>query len=233
MVESLIVYSGGRGIYRRDEEEIRGEVDENTLSALETVLDLISRRGFSEVGPRPSAMDYLHHEVIYPKRGERFAWVDDWASEIELPGEIRALTRLLEYIISRVRGEAWANREESSTTYLRMRASLNKLVAENGETLLLKVSLACAGDVEIFYVPSGPDSPDVEVRSTADISIEFLRVEGRTVDASGRRKLVPGRELGIEASVVLKGVNRGLHWLSVHFPPKMPNIEVSLPLVIV
>ncbi len=232
LIENLVVYSDGTGIYRSDGEEIRGEVDGDTISALEMVLNLVSKRGFSEVSPRLGAVDFLHHEVIYPRRGERFAWVDEWASEVELPGEVRALTKLLDYAISRVRGAEWVNWEESSTAYLRMRASLDGLVVRDGATLLLKVSVACLSEVEISYTLPTPESPDVGIGSDAGISVNFLRIEGQVIDGE-RRKLLPGRKLNVEASVELKDVGRGLHWLSVHFPPRAPSVEVSLPLVVV
>ncbi|GEM_PF-3423302 len=232
LIENLIVYSDSTGIYRRDGEEIRGRVDGDTVSALEMILNLVSKRGFSEVSPRLGAVDFLHHEVIYPRRGERFAWVDEWASEVELPSEIRALTKLLDHIISIVRGVEWVNWEESSTAYLRMRASLDGLVVRDGATLLLKVSIACLGEVEISYTLPTPDSPDVKVGSDARILVNFLKVEGRVIDG-GRRKLIPRRKLEIEASVKLNDVGKGLYWLSVHFPPRTPSIEVSLPLVVV
>ncbi len=232
LIENLIVYSDGTGIYRSDGEEIRGKVNGDTIMALEAVLNMISKRGFSEVSPRPGAVDFLYHEVIYPGRGERFAWVDEWASEVGLPREIRALTKLLDYAISLITGAKWVNLEESSTAYLRMRASLDGLVVRDGATLLLEVSVACSSEVEISYTLPTPDSPDVKIESDAEISVNFLRVEGRTID-EGKRKLLPGRRLNVEVSVELKEVERGLHWLSVHFPPKAPSIEVSLPFVIV
>ena len=110
---------------------------------------------------------------------------------------------------------------------------MDRLVAREGYTLLLKVSVACADEVEISYTLPTPYSPDVEIRSDAKISVEFLRAEGRITDADGRRKLVSGRRLEIEAAVGLKDMGRGLHWLSVRFPSGTPSVEVSLPLVVV
>lgn len=232
ILESLVVYPNGMGIYRREGEEARGEVSRETISALEMVLNLISRRGFSETSPRFGAVDFLHHEVIYPRRGERFAWVDEWASEMKLPGEVRALGKLLDYTISVVRGAGWVNMEEISTAYMRMKASLNGLVVTDGVTLTLRVSVACPSGVAVSYIPQTPDSPDVEVESDMGISVKFQRVEGRVIEER-RRKLLPGRELRVEASVVLKDVDEGLHWLSIRFPPRTPSVEVSLPLLIV
>ncbi len=232
LIENLVVFSEGTGVYRRNGEEIRGRVDEDTISALEMVLNSVSARGFSEVGPKPAAMDFLHHEVIYPRRGERFAWVDEWAAEVELPREVRALTKLLDHVISRVRGSRWTNWEERSTAYLRVKAALDGIVARCGESLLLEVSVVCLSEFPITYLPPTPHSPDVDVRSGEGISIDLLKVEGRISDGY-RRKLVPGKELKVEASVRIESDSRGLHWLSVYFPPGNPSLEVSLPLVVV
>ncbi len=232
LTESLVVYSNGTGVYRSDVEESRGKVDGDTISALRTVLNSVSARGFSEVGPKPAAMDFVHHEVIYPGRGERFAWVDEWASEVELPREIRALTKLLDHVISKVRGLRWTNWEERSTAYLRVKAALDGIVARGGESLSLRVSVVCLSEFPITYLPPTPHSPDVDVRSEKGISIDSLKVEGRISDGR-RRKLVPGKELKVEASVRVESDRRGLHWLSVYFPPGNPSLEVSLPLVVV
>ncbi len=230
LIENLVIYTDGRGIYRRDGEEFRGEVTDETMSALEVVLNRVSERGFTEVSPKAGIEDYLHHEVIYSRRGERFAWVDEWASEVELPPEVLALTSLLDYAISQVRGERWVNRVEVSTAYLVMRASLDRIVARRGDSLSLRVSVAPKLGVEVSYTLPDPHHPDVEIGSDAGASVKFLRSEART--SGDARRLLPREGLDIEASMTLEG-EEGLHWITVHFPARAPSVEASLPIVIV
>lgn len=233
--EELTVFPDGRAIYKRGGEELRGNLDKDTLRAFEILLEGLSRSGFSEISPRSGAADFFSYELICPRKGERFTWVDEWASEIKLPLQLKALSKLLDYTVSEVRGERWVNGAVNSSAYVRIEASLSGFVVVRGKELILRAEVRNLGPTDILYDLPTPCHPDVKVETDLEAEVRFTKPPSREFCAQviSHRKLPPDGIL-INEAVILIGdkAKQGLHWLKVSFPRETPSVEVMLPLLV-
>lgn len=142
MRDVLTVYPSGRAFFRS---KITGsgelELSEDHMRAIRLLLEELSPMGTADYGAKPSATDFFSHSLVSEGYGVELSWVDPWASEVEVPFQLRAAEVLMRELLSRAKGEDFKAGFSGSASGTSIYAETNKLVAGTGSEVRIRVTV--------------------------------------------------------------------------------------------